>query len=568
MQRLAGTSIAEGVLFDWVSAQPEAHLQLPAEWLDDAQVARELAAVQRDRARQAAREAELILRLAELRPDTDDPAPGTPGARRRTWRKTDPEFPGVSEFFPDELAHAINLGRGTASFRARRAFTWRENLPATFAALREGRLDERRAGVLAEALQSARPELARAVEAALLSEAEDMSPTRLQTRALELLAELDATAIDERRAEAQQAADVRTYPTADGMAVLTAEMSAEEAAACYAVIDQLAAMAKADGDERPIGQIRSAIHSMLIRRPADHGLPGVTVQLTVTAALDGLEGTSSRGGEVDGFPITAAHVRDLLRRIEAIGLTTPAGGSLTFAITDERGQLLATVTAAELARLAARGCVEHPGDGGIEAEQPSTDHSEAEEPATEQPEPEEPAMKDSGAGHSEAEHSEAEHSEAEHSEAEHSEAPTRVGDGSGAEATGDEGSGGCACAVLGPPDDVDAYTPGAAQRRFVTTRDRRCRFPNCGQRVGLADLDHVVAHAAGGRTSCANLCCACRSHHRLKTFAAGWDFRLDRDGTLHVTSPSGVTRTTRPPGLRPPGPEPSRPAVPADPPPF
>src|SRR3712207_2672719 len=88
------------------------------------------------------------------------------------------------------------------------------------------------------------------------------------------------------------------------------------------------------------------------------------------------------------------------------------------------------------------------------------------------------------------------------------------------------------------------------------------------QRVGWADLDHVVPHADGGQTSCTNLCCACRSHHRLKTFARGWDFRMDTDGTLHVTSPSGITRTTRPPGLRPPEPAPSPPDPAADPPPF
>ena len=40
----------------------------------------------------------------------------------------------------------------------------------------------------------------------------------------------------------------------------------------------------------------------------------------------------------------------------------------------------------------------------------------------------------------------------------------------------------------------------------------------------------------------------CRSHHRLKTFAPGWQFAMDDDGTLHVTTPSGITRTTRPPG--------------------
>jgi hypothetical protein len=486
-QRITTSSRLEGLLVGWLEAMPEPESHLPVAWLDDGQVAAELGRIQRDRARQAAREAELILRLAELRPDNDDPAPGTPGARRRTWRRTAAEFDGVSEFFPDELAHAINLGRGTAAFRARRAFTWRDKLPATFAAMRRGTIDERRAGLLAEALQSVQADLARTVEAVVLPEADGLSLSALRRRVSEVLAELDAAAIDQRHEEAKAAADVRVHDAGDGMAVLTGEMSAEDAAACHTVIDQLALLAKAAGDARPIGAIRSAVMAMRILRPDEAGA-GVTVNLTVTAALDGLEGTSDRGGEVAGFAITAAHLRQLLHRVGGLGLTTPEGGSLTFALTGADGRLLATVTAAELARLAERGCPEH-------------------------------------------------------------------------------SAGECDCPVLGLPEDTAAYEPRSAQRRFVTSRDRRCRFPNCGQRVGWADLDHVVAHAHGGRTSCTNLCCACRSHHRLKTFARGWSYRMERDGTLHVTSPSGVTRTTRPPGLRPPAKEPP-PARDADPPPF
>jgi len=110
--------------------------------------------------------------------------------------------------------------------------------------------------------------------------------------------------------------------------------------------------------------------------------------------------------------------------------------------------------------------------------------------------------------------------------------------------------GDCQCPVTGRPPATTAYEPTDPQRLFVKTRDRRCRFPNCGQRVGWADLDHVIAHANGGETCCENLCCLCRSHHRLKTFARGWRFVMDDDGTLHVTTPSGITRATRPPGLR------------------
>ncbi|MGY5889409.1 HNH endonuclease signature motif containing protein, partial [Geodermatophilus arenarius] len=122
-----------------------------------------------------------------------------------------------------------------------------------------------------------------------------------------------------------------------------------------------------------------------------------------------------------------------------------------------------------------------------------------------------------------------------------------------------EVSGDCDCAVLDRPAATDAYAPSAPQQAFVHTRDRTCRFPTCGQRVGWADTDHVVPHATGGATDCANLCCLCRSHHRLKTSAQGWRFEMTADGVLTVTTPSGVTRTTRPPGLHPPPPGPGSP---------
>ena len=120
----------------------------------------------------------------------------------------------------------------------------------------------------------------------------------------------------------------------------------------------------------------------------------------------------------------------------------------------------------------------------------------------------------------------------------------------------------CACTVLGMPPPVDRYRPTPAQRRFVTTRDRTCRFLGCTNRAGWADLDHVLPHAAGGPTCCTNLCCLCRRHHRLKTHDPGWHFHLDPGGALHITTPSGVTRTAPPPARHP-----SRPHL-DDPPPY
>ncbi|WP_051684373.1 HNH endonuclease signature motif containing protein [Blastococcus sp. URHD0036] len=98
------------------------------------------------------------------------------------------------------------------------------------------------------------------------------------------------------------------------------------------------------------------------------------------------------------------------------------------------------------------------------------------------------------------------------------------------------------------PPATPAYRHTAAQHRLVTTRDRHCRMPGCRRPPGRCDLDHVTAYADGGPTACENLCCLCRRHHRIKTFARGWAFTLLPDGRLVVRTPAGVTRTTRPPG--------------------
>jgi hypothetical protein len=135
----------------------------------------------------------------------------------------------------------------------------------------------------------------------------------------------------------------------------------------------------------------------------------------------------------------------------------------------------------------------------------------------------------------------------------------------------------CGCGLVDRPPAVDRYRPSDPQYRFVHTRDRRCRMPGCTTRSAWADVDHVVAHCEGGATDCDNLCCLCRRHHRLKTFGQGWSFVMTADGVLVVTTPSGITRIDRPPGMHaasapvragPPRPQRFLPPGPDDPPPF
>jgi hypothetical protein len=124
-------------------------------------------------------------------------------------------------------------------------------------------------------------------------------------------------------------------------------------------------MRKRDGDDRPIDQLRALTHAELILRPWDDSRPSVSAHLTVTAPLSTLSGRGEEPGEVNGQPITAGQVRDLLVDLDAVcpgGLQAPAGGLMQVAVTDADGALLATVTRAELERIARRGCPDHSTD--------------------------------------------------------------------------------------------------------------------------------------------------------------------------------------------------------------
>jgi hypothetical protein len=98
------------------------------------------------------------------------------------------------------------------------------------------------------------------------------------------------------------------------------------------------------------------------------------------------------------------------------------------------------------------------------------------------------------------------------------------------------------------PDDVLAAVEAVVLPQATGLSITRLRALVRGE---LIKADPAVAHAEGGQTDCANLCCLCRRHHRLKTHARGWHYVMTSDGVLTVTTPTGVTRVSRPPGMRP-----------------
>ncbi len=446
-------------------------------WSTDARMAREYA-------HQAAVITELARRRRVAR-DTDSGARG--GAGRDALAARPAVLADVSEDFVTELAMIRGCAEGEASRLAVDALLLTGKLAPTWSQLYAGQLTVRQARVLLDLLGDADPAVATAVQAKVLPGAGDCPPPRLADRTRYHLYRIDAAARDRRRRAAERTADVHVERTPDGLGRLVIDGPYPQVRAARDAIGTYAGWARADGDTRPIGQLRSATALDLLLRPWDTTRPPVTAHLTIHAALPALRAQAPTGAppaELDGTWITAAQCRQVLADLDMLDLApAPPGGSLTIALDDPAtGQTIAVATRADLARAAGTG---------------RRTHRHTSPTATRHP------------------------------------ADTRdPGDGPG----------------LRPPPTTPGYRPTAAQRRLITTRDRTCRMPGCHRRPGHCDIDHAHPYADGGPTDCTNLCCLCRRHHRIKTHAPRWTFTLHPDGHLTVTTPSGVTRTTRPPG--------------------
>ena len=203
-----------------------------------------------------------------------------------------------------------------------------------------------------------------AVEAVVLPQAPGLSISRLRALVRAELITADPAAADRRRKKAERDADVTVRGLGDGMSELRAAMPSPEAAEIRAEVDAHARALKKAGDERPIGQLRGALLHDLVTRSWQER-PAVSAHLEVVASLASLEsaaaGAPGAGREpvlVDGEPVSAAVARELLERLDGLcpgGLQAPTDGTMSLAITDEDGRLIAAVTRRELETAVRRG---------------------------------------------------------------------------------------------------------------------------------------------------------------------------------------------------------------------
>jgi hypothetical protein len=498
MQRPPGEGELIPFLPSEVVSPQSAELELVRDiWSADAHMARE-------HARQAATIAELARRRSIERDAAFGPR-GGPGPDSRVMRSA--ALADVSDDFVSELALIRHCSEAEAGRLAAESLLLTTKLAATWSELYAGRLTVRKARILLDPLGDADDAVAAAVQARVLRDAETCPPARLGDRARYHLYRLDAEAKERRRKEAERRADVHVERTADDLGRLVVEGPLPAVHAAGDAIDQYARWMRADGDDRTMGVLRSAAALDLILRPWDTSRPPVTAQLHIHAALPSLRPdapAAAAPAELDGRFISATQCRELLTRLDMLGLgSAPAGGSVSVVIDDPAtGETVAVATRAELRRAAGQG-------RRLRRRSPQRAASGAAP---------EPGRAAGGAGTS-----------------------------GGTDTTGGTGDG----PGLLPPPPTRSYRPTAAQRRLVTARDRHCRMAGCHRRPGRHDIDHGHAFAAGGPTACWNLCCLCRRHHRIKTFpragpsrsspTASWSSARRRGSPGPPARPAGAT---------------------------
>ncbi|MGY1738208.1 DUF222 domain-containing protein [Geodermatophilus sp. SYSU D00684] len=482
-------------------------------------------------ARLAATVATSLAAFARHRPSTLlDRQPGERGAMSAATRAARPAaLTEVSEWAVDEVALALGTTTRAAAAQLEEAVTLVERLPATLAMLSRGELTHAHARQMVAVVGPVRDDAVRAeIEAHVLRLRGDKTPPQLGDCARRIVLRKDAEAAGRRLVAAVRGRGVRMHDRRDGTASLVIDLPLPVCAAIHRTLEAHAERVRVDGDERTRQQRMADVVADLVLRPGEHGLPPVTIALTLVATLETMLG-GAEPGQVDGHVVPADVVRELAWTFGLLPRPAPA-------VVERR-------------------------DSGPPGAPPSTPTPVADRPLAEW-------MATAAARHETAVREAS------------SGARQAVLDGTWTDgelrglldlgtlldttalsgtalahrprvAVADmlrgslvaltDGAGLRRGASLGPPAAREAHDPPPALDRFVRLRDRRCRFPGCRARARACDLDHV-RRWPDGPTAHANLCCLCEHHHRLKHQGPGWRFDVGDDGVLEVTTPGGEVR--------------------------
>lgn len=402
---------------------------------------------------------------------------------------------------PALISDQLGLSDAAACSRMAMAVDVVTRVPAVHDAMASGRLDGYRAGVVADELRDAPPEVCREVVARIEGSLGTEPPATLRRRVRRALGAVDADLLRSKAARARAARSLRRWPGDEpGVDTWLGSFPVEQARSGWAVVDGLARQYVLEGRANGVDEARADALMDLIHSRATGTF---VVQLAVPAEqLASAEQPESRGSD----PTT----RDR-------SLAPAAGPPRTTVSAQIREGAVATVAGLGMAgdAVVRREWLEDLADLGRGSDTPST---------------REPGAAGTGRTTRDARSG----AVAVHAKVIgcHPDTGALVPTAPGTRSSG--------VRLL----ETGAYRPPAALVDLVKARDGRCRFPGCTVSAVFCDLDHVRPWPSGA-TEANNLMCLCRRHHRVKQ-SLRWSARIEPDATVTWTDPTGRLRTTLP----------------------
>jgi len=289
-------------------------------------------AADREIARLIAVRAEAVAEFAASRPSSVDRQQGERGAMSaERWAARPAVLRPVSEWATQELQVALACTAESAQGLLERSLLLVSRLPGTLVALEDGGLHQGHVWPMLDLVAPITDDATRMdVEAEVLGwvaqravSGQLTTPPQLREKARRVVARLGAREAAQRLARAVRNRGVHVRGDGpDGMASLTAVLTAAEAQALYAALGAYAdAVEDAPGVEpRSRGQKMADALMDLVLRPGDGSHPPVQVTLTLVAALSTVLGGDTPG-ELDGQLVPAEVVRQLLQLLTGVDPT-------------------------------------------------------------------------------------------------------------------------------------------------------------------------------------------------------------------------------------------------------
>ncbi len=243
------------------------------------------------------------------------------------------------------VAAQIGLARAESPHRAAQllglAKDLATDLPLTRAAMREGRLSEYRATLLARETGCLDSHDRQHVDEQVMGEDDTylLGTRQLAAEIRRRVYAADPAAVARRAAKAAADRCVTVRPAPDTMTYLTAHLPVAQGVAVYAALIQAAAAAKAEGDERGKGQLMADI--LVERLTGQAAAPEVPLTIDLVISDQTLFGSGPEPADVPGYgPVPAQTARDLIAdALDAETLTY-----LRRLYTDPAGHLVAMST--------------------------------------------------------------------------------------------------------------------------------------------------------------------------------------------------------------------------------